>query len=70
MPCYFIKKRVKDYLKQRNIRNTMKLNKKLLENYSDSELHAMSEKEIIEAIKKVYRKHKKEIDEDIQMIYV
>ncbi len=70
MPCFLMRNRVKEYLNRLKIKDTLKLNDLLLKYYSDEELHMMSESEILEAIRMVYLKHKKELTEDVKLIYV
>ena len=70
MTCFLMRNRVKREINRLKINNLDKLNVLLLNYYSDEELHAMSEAEIIEAIRMVYKMHKKELTEDVKLIYV
>lgn len=70
MPCFLKKISVKRTVKALGIQSEDKLYKLLLEYYTDSELHAMSEAQIIEAIKKIYSLHTKELKEEVKLIYI
>ena len=70
MPCFLKKFKVKNLLNDLGLESEEKLYKKLLEYYSDLELHAMSETQIIEVIKHIYKKHKKELKKEVKLIYI
>ncbi len=69
MPCFFTRLKIKRLLDVLNIKNIKKLNRELLKRYSDSELHAMSDNELIFIIKKIYKESKKELQEDAILMY-
>ena len=59
MPCFLKKiRRVKNLLNELGLESEQQLYKKLLQYYSDSELHAISDTQIIKVIKHIYRVHK------------
>ena len=70
MPCFFKKIGIKKFLESLNIKNIDKLYKKLLEEYSDFELHSMREKRLIHIIRRIYAKNKKELEEETVMMYI
>ena len=69
MPCFFTRLKIKKFLDVLNIKNIKKLNQELLKRYSDSDLHAMSDDELIFIIKKIYKENKKELEEDAILMY-
>ena len=70
MPCFLKKIKVKNLLNELGLESEEQLYKRLLEYYFDSELHAMSEAQIIEVIKQIYRKHKRELKKEVKLIYI
>ena len=70
MTCYFMRNRIKKLLEKYKITNLKKLEKILLENFTDKELHQMSDDQLTEIIKLVYQERKNELTEDALLIYI
>ena len=69
MPCFFMRSKVKRTLDSLNIKNKERLNELMKQRYSDEELHNMSEEELIYLIRKIYEENKKELTEEVLMMY-
>jgi len=58
MPCFFRKVKVKEVLDKLEIIDMDRLYQEMLKRYSDEQLHEMSEEEIINVIKEIWREMK------------
>ena len=71
MPCYFLKPKIKNLLKELKDITTYEIENELLKEYSDEELHAMSEDTIYLLILAVYeRLKKKKMRKEAKLIYI
>jgi len=64
-----MRSKVKRTLDSLNIKNKERLNELMKQRYSDEELHNMTEEELIYLIRKIYEENKKELTEEVLMMY-
>ena len=64
-----MRSKVKRTIESLNIKNKERLNELMRQRYSDEELHRMSEEELIYLIRKIYEENKKELTEEVLMMY-
>jgi len=71
MPCYFLKQKIKALLEQLRDITQYELEDELLKEYSDAELHEMSEDMLYVLILAVYEKlKKKKMRKEAKLIYI
>jgi hypothetical protein len=71
MPCFFNKLRIRKLLFQLEITNYNALYEEMLKQYTDDELHQMSEEKLIELIREIHLRLKKlkPMTKEIEMMY-
>ena len=71
MPCYFLKQKIKALLEQLRDITQYEIEDELLKEYSDVELHEMSEDMLYGLILAVYEKlKKKKMRKEAKLIYI
>ena len=71
MPCYFLKPKIKDLLEELRDITQFEIENELLKEYSDEELHEMSEDMLYILILTVYEKlKKKKMRKEAKLIYI
>ncbi len=71
MPCYFLKQKIKALLEELRDITQYEIENELLKEYSDEELHEMSEEMLYALILAAYEKlRKKKMRREAKLIYI
>ncbi|MHA2289439.1 MAG: hypothetical protein ACXABG_11700 [Promethearchaeota archaeon] len=71
MPCYFLKTKIKNLLEELRDITQFEIENELLKEYSDEELHEMSEDMLYVLILAIYEKlKKKKMRKEAKLIYI